>query len=154
MQARRNLSKFSQAVDKNCRLDAFALKIATHCPQALGGLLLHGIDCIGKRSLVVVVASSVVVFEAQHGGGSAPSLEPLASRGAQRLSLVSSAWKRCPRFEGTHFSMEPRYEIGEREVWSRTPSKTSCFDWQLADPPLKTSISQAIYWHSQHSFIT
>ena len=42
-------------VDENCRLDTPALKGATHNPQALASLLLHGIDCSGHHWLVVVV---------------------------------------------------------------------------------------------------
>ena len=55
MQARRNLLKFSLGVDMNCRLDAPALKCATHCPEALASLLLHAVDCLGNHCLVMVV---------------------------------------------------------------------------------------------------
>ena len=55
MQTRRNLFKFSLQVDKNRRLDAPALKRATHSPEALASLFLHGIDCCREHALVVVV---------------------------------------------------------------------------------------------------
>ena len=83
MQARRNLLNFSLGVDMNCRLDAPALKCATHCPEALASLLLHGVDCLGNHCLVMVVQPLQGAF-----GGGGWSIGNVPGVGGPPVSIV------------------------------------------------------------------